>query len=142
MGVVPPGIEKASECVFHGPGCARVNVAFHGRKVNHVFAEESIRVFLVPREDPVQHPHCGFGLVVDPADVFRPEIVQDPNAVLLENVQVLIESFTLMRVGDHGFVLDTNDVPVSCIPERQYYPFELPGCGVCPGRESATKYCP
>ena len=43
MRVLPVGAEKASERVFHCPSCGSVDVALHGRKMNHVRSKKGFR---------------------------------------------------------------------------------------------------
>ena len=83
------GVQQAAERIFHRAGRRGVNVAFHGRQMHDIFPDKIIRnANLMVGENPIQRQHFPFRLIHIPGHVFRLEVIQHRDVILLENRHV------------------------------------------------------
>src|ERR1700687_1633085 len=98
--------------------------------MHDILAEEVVRYVDSFWKDRVQNEHSGFGLDAHPLHVTVFEVVEDGDAVAVEDGQVPVQILALEGVRDDGLVLDTDQVVQTVGAQGADRPFELPGGGV------------
>ena len=108
--------------------------ALHRRQMHDVLAGEVIRNPDAFGKDPIQNQHLRLRFELDPRHVVGTEVVSHRHRVAFEDRQIVIEVFTLERVGDHGLVLHTTDIFEAAVAQRARDAFQLPGRGIGAGK--------
>ena len=118
-------------------------MAFDGWEMNDVLAEEILGDGDPFRIDFIEDEHLRLRFIINPLDVRFFEVVKYRYVVPFKNRDVIVEVFTLERVGDNGLILNAGDVVVPGILQRK--DGSLPSATEwCWPRETenATKYYP
>jgi len=131
--VVPVVVQQAPEGVLHGARRGGIDVALDGRQVHDALAGEIVGDADALRVDAVQRVHPGGGLVAHPVHVAVFKVVQDGDAVALEDRDIVVQILALEGRGHHGAVLDADLLRVASPRERPDGALQLPGRGVRAG---------
>ena len=83
---------------------------FHSWQMDDVLTNKVVRDKDAFRINMVQRQHFCLRLVWDPLHLFRTKVKESWNVVMFKNRQIAIQIFAFEGIGQHGLVLDTNQV--------------------------------
>jgi len=115
--------DQAPKSVLYCPGGGRVAVGLDGWKMDDVTAKEGFGDEDLSKEI-IHREHLGFRRKKHPFNVGQGLIL---DAVPLENREPLVVVCTLPGMGDHGLVLDADNILVAILSERREHSIKLPG---------------
>jgi hypothetical protein len=105
-------------------------VALHRRQVHHVLAEEIIGNEDAAGEHFVKCVQSRLWPVFQPLHVRWFEVVKHRHLITFDQRQVVIEVFTLRRIGHDALALNEGYVGEPAVAQRDQRALELPGRGV------------
>ena len=129
---VPAVVQQPPEGVLHRAGHGGEDVRLERGHMDDVRAEEHLRHFDAVREHLVEDEHLALRRVRHPFGALVLE-VDALHAVLFEHLVVLVAAFAVVRIDDHGAVLDGRNAVVTGVLQRLGDAVELPRAGAAAG---------